>query len=50
MIMWQDCNWYNFLVFIKCFAFFFLPMAAINSYYWTTITSNLVTCVFDQHL
>jgi hypothetical protein len=23
MIMWRDCNWYNFLVFVKCFAYFF---------------------------
>jgi hypothetical protein len=39
MIRWRDCNWYHFLVFIKCFAYFFLSLA-INSYYWATITSN----------
>jgi hypothetical protein len=48
MIIWRDCNWYNFLVFIK-FLYFFLILA-INSYYWATITSNLVTRVFDWHL
>jgi hypothetical protein len=41
-IMWRDCNWYHFLVFIKCFAYSFLSLA-INSYYWAIITSNLVT-------
>jgi hypothetical protein len=36
MIMWRDCKWYHFLVFIKCFAYFF--NLTINSYYWATIT------------
>jgi hypothetical protein len=39
----------SFLVFIKCFAYFIWSVA-INSYYWATITSNLVTHVFDCHL
>jgi hypothetical protein len=42
--MWRDCNWYHFLVFITCFAFFL--KLAINSYYRATVTSNLVTRVF----
>jgi hypothetical protein len=46
MIMWRDWNWYHFFVFIKCFAYFFLSLA-INSYYWVTITSNLVMCIFN---
>jgi hypothetical protein len=46
MIMWRDSNWYNFLVFIKFFAFFL--GLAINSYYWATITSNLVTRVLTD--
>jgi hypothetical protein len=49
IIMWRDCNWYHFLVFIKCFEYIFWSLA-INSYYWATITSNLLTLVFDWHL
>jgi hypothetical protein len=49
MIMWRDCNWYHFLLFIKCFAYLFWSLVK-NSYYWATITSNLVARVFDWHL
>jgi hypothetical protein len=48
IIMWRDCNWYHLLVFIKCSEFFL--SLEINNYYWATITSNLVTRVFDWHL
>jgi hypothetical protein len=31
MIMWRDCNWYHFLVFIECPAYFFFWSLVINS-------------------